>query len=213
MARPRKELQIEIEKAAVTATVGLLSTCAIDDISLGRIARQIGCSAPALYTHFSNKSALLRAVHDEGFRMMLDQKLKTAARHHSAPIDRLWDGGLAYLQFAFENPNLYRLMFDPPKETGMSGNPFETDTGARCLCVLVGAVEACQAAGYLPQAEAGKIAFLLWSTVHGAAMLTLLDRAPVAENEDPRDAAIASVDSLMRFLIATGAQPGSHANA
>ncbi|TNB47806.1 TetR/AcrR family transcriptional regulator [Martelella lutilitoris] len=213
MARPRKELQIEIEKAALAATVDLLSTCPVDDISLGRIAKQIGCSAPALYTHFSSKSALLRAVHDEGFKMMLEQKLTTAARHASDPVDRLWEGGLAYLQFAFENPNLYRLMFDPPKETGVSGNPFETDIGARCLTVLIGAVEACQAAGYLPQAEAGKFAFLLWSTVHGAAMLTLLDRAPVPEGEDPRDAAIAAVDALMRFLIATGPQTKPDANA
>ncbi|QQM31690.1 TetR/AcrR family transcriptional regulator [Martelella lutilitoris] len=213
MARPRKEQQIEIEKAAITATIDLLMTSAAEDISLARIAKEIGCSAPALYTHFASKNALLKAVHDAGFVMMLDQKLATAARHRSDPIARLWEGGLAYLQFAFENPNLYRLMFDPPKETGLSGSPFESDVGARCLGVLVQAVRACQAAGYLPEAEAGKTAFLLWSTVHGAAMLTLLDRAPVLADEDSRDAAISAVDSLMRFLISTGHQTPPAANA
>ena len=64
-------------------------------------------------------------------------------------------------------------MFSPPPLEGFPANPFAADPAGKCLAALRDAVGACQADGYLPDMEAGQVAFMLWSAVHGAAVLAL----------------------------------------
>lgn len=200
MARPRKDQQVDIPTRSVEETIRLLDTQDAATITLAGVAAAVGCRAPALYAYFANKDALLRAAHDEGFRLLLQHKLAVAARHADDPLERLRAGGLAYLAFAFEHPGLYRLMFAPPGIDGLSGNPFEADPGARCLAVLQSAIADCQATGCLPGADTTQMAFTLWSAVHGAASLLLQGRAPMSPDRDGRAAATGVVDGLMAFI-------------
>lgn len=200
MARPRKDLQIDIPNRAVGQMVRLLDEKEATAITLADVAAAVGCKAPALYAYFASKDALLRAAHDEGFRILLQEKLAVAARNAGDPFNRLREGGLAYLRFAFERPGLYRLMFSPPRAAGLSTDPFASDPGARCLAALHSAIDACQADGYLPGVDAMQMAFALWSSVHGAASLVLQGRAPVQQGQDPLVAATRVVDTLMSFI-------------
>ncbi|EKV29580.1 Transcriptional regulator, TetR family [Caenispirillum salinarum AK4] len=147
-------------------------------MTMARIAAAVGCSAPALYGHFRNRDALLRAVHDAGFEQLVRDKVAVAAQTAGDPIGRLREGGRAYVAFALDNPALYHLMFNPPPLPEFAGNPFEHDAGMASLLLLRRAVEAAQAAGYLPAEDADRVAFILWSTVHGAVSLMLQNRAP-----------------------------------
>lgn len=203
MVRPRKDQQIDIPARAVEETIRLLDEREASAITLADVAAAVGCRAPALYAYFANRDALLRAVHDEGFRVMLQEKLAVAARNADDAFNRLREGGLAYLRFAFQRPGLYRLMFAPPAAGGLSGSPFESDPGAQCLAVLYGAVVACQAEGYLPGMDSMQMAFVLWSSIHGAASLVLQGRAPLQAGQDPQTAAAATVDTLMSFIRST----------
>ena len=211
MARPRKDQQINIPVRAVEATIRLLDEREVGVITLADVAAEVGCRAPALYAYFANKEALLRAAHDEGFRILLQEKLAIATRHANDSFTRLRAGGLAYLRFALEHPGLYRLMFSPPDVAGLSGNPFASDPGAQCLAALRSAIVACQGDGYLPGADATQMAFNLWSAVHGAASLVLQGRAPVQAGQDPLVAATGTVDTLMSFIHRSRpSKPGSH---
>ena len=67
MPRPRKEQELDIARRAVDETIRLLAERGDLDVPLTAVAHAIGCTAPALYGYFRNKSALLRAVRDEGF--------------------------------------------------------------------------------------------------------------------------------------------------
>ncbi len=200
MARPRKDQQIDILARAVDASIRLLDERDAEVFTLADVAAAVGCRAPALYAYFSNKDALLRAAHDEGFRILLKEKLAVAARNASDPFNRLREGGLAYLRFAFEHPGLYRLMFSPVRTEGVPDDPFSSDPGAQCLDLLHSAILACQAEGYLPGADATQMAFTLWSAVHGAASLVLQRRAPLRSGLDPLDAAAGVVDVLMSSI-------------
>ena len=203
MARPRKDQQIDIRPVAIAQTMHLLDSRDAADITMSDVGDAVGCRAPALYAYFAGRDALLRAVHDEGFRLMLEEKIAVAARNADDAVERLRAGGLAYLRFAFERPGLYRLMFSPPPLEGLPANPFTADPAGKCLAMLRGAVEACQADGYLPDVEPGQVAFMLWSAVHGAAALALRGRAPLQAGHDPRAAAVATVETLMGFIYAT----------
>ncbi|WP_327371667.1 TetR/AcrR family transcriptional regulator [Streptomyces sp. NBC_01217] len=76
-------------------------------------AAQVG--APALYRHFGDKEGLLSAVVDHGFDKYLATKRQ---RGESAdPIEDLRNGWDSHVEFALQNPNLYRLMNSPAMRT------------------------------------------------------------------------------------------------
>lgn len=215
MARPRKDEQIDIPEAAVAAVIALLDSSDSGDaadVTLALVAERIGCRPPALYNHFVNRDDLLRRAHDEGFARLYAAKLAVAARTAGAPaLDRLRAGGLAYVRFALAHPGLYRLMFAPPPQADLEGNPFERDVGRRCLDFLTESIAACQREGHLVGLPAERIAFVLWSMVHGAASLILQDRAPLAAKArsaaaapmPAESAADVAVDTIMALMGAT----------
>jgi AcrR family transcriptional regulator len=202
MARPRKVDSPDIPNRAVAAALSLLAERDGPEFSLAEVARLVGCSAPALYNHFRHKNALLRAIHDAGFQRLYDDKLALAARSDALPLERLREGGHAYMAFALENPSLYRLMFSPPPTSGLEGDPLAHDLGRRCLELLTHVVSESQQAGALPGQDPGAIAFTLWSAVHGAASLILQDRTPES-TPSRREAARIPVETLMAFITAT----------
>ena len=131
MARPRKEQELDIARRAIDETIRLLSERGDLDVPLTAVAHAIGCTAPALYGHFRNKSALLRAVREEGFNRLYREKLAIFEQMRGNPFGYLRDGSYAYVRFALENPTLYRLMFTPPPRLGVSDDPWSSETGSQ----------------------------------------------------------------------------------
>ncbi|WP_405677084.1 TetR/AcrR family transcriptional regulator [Streptomyces sp. NBC_01511] len=86
---------------------GDVSTRAVCD------AAQVG--APALYRHFGDKEGLLSAVVDFGFDKYLETKRQGAPEDD--PIEDLRKGWDSHVEFALDNPNLYRLMYSPAMRT------------------------------------------------------------------------------------------------
>jgi len=77
-------------------------------VALRETARRVGVSATAAYRHFTSKDDLLASVAAEGFRDL------AAAMHGAARGPNLLTrAGLAYIEFADQNPGLFRLMFGP----------------------------------------------------------------------------------------------------
>lgn len=206
MVRPRKEEQIDIARQAIEATVTLLETREPSRITMADVAAAVGCRAPALYNHFRNKEALMRAVHDEGFRRLYAGKLAVAARTEGDALARLREGGRAYVAFALDNPALYRLMFSLTAEDGAPDNAFRTDVGADALGFLTESIQAVQREGYLAGRDPERFAFLLWSTVHGAAILALGGRTP-AGARDKAALLETVVDGVMDLVVATAEGP------
>lgn len=211
MARPRKAEAIDIPGRAVEATIRLIAERGDLEVPLVEVAHAVGCKAPALYGHFRNKAALLRAVHDEGFARLYRDKLAVAARTRGDAFERLRQGGHAYLRFALENPVLYRLMSAPPPALEIGENPLATDAGRRALDFLTDSVTACQRDGYLPGADPARYAFTFWAAVHGAALLILQERGPQARRRS--QAAADLVESVMALVAATRPRPARRAGA
>ena len=206
MARPRKTEEFDIPAAAIEAAISLLSEEAAQSVTIKRIAQRIGCSGPALYRYFASKDVLLKAVHDAGFERLYQTKLDLLKGHRGPALDRLRAGGMAYLSFALDNPALYRLMFMPPKIAGLADNPFSGDIGMKSLDYLVSSIRACQAEGAIPPVDPSDLAFTLWSSVHGTAMLLIENRAPVA-GEAREPVAERTVDMIIGLL---SGRPGAN---
>ena len=80
-------------------------------LSLRAVAREAGVSPAAPYHHFKDKSELLDAVAEQGWRML--SEFLAACQPGEGPLpDRMAEVGLSYVRFAREHPALYRLMYD-----------------------------------------------------------------------------------------------------
>lgn len=200
MARPHKSQALDIPRRAVDVTIELLSEKDALTITLAEVAAKIGCRAPALYNHFRNRNALFRAVHDEGFLRLYADKRDVQERNEGDVLSRLRDGGHAYLEFAYTNPALYRLMFFPPRIEEIDAQPFASDPARKALEFLRDGIVESQRLGYLPGRDPDEVAFTLWSTVHGAALLSTQDSS-IASRQKHQELAKATVNTIMALIV------------
>src|SRR4051812_36803257 len=70
-------------------------------LSLRDLARRAGVSHNAPYRHFRDRDSLLAAIATEGFRQLGDALRGRAGK----------EMGAAYVRFALEHPQQFRLMF------------------------------------------------------------------------------------------------------
>lgn len=107
--------------------LALLESTQQGDLSLRELARLVGVSANAAYRHFANKDALLSALAAEGFRRLKDVQIQAAMTTPADLREGLHRAGRAYVQFAQDNPSLFRLMFggllaaNPSEELAQAG--------------------------------------------------------------------------------------------
>lgn len=146
-----------------------------ESVALRALARKLGVTAPALYDHFDSKDALLRSVAEDGFLALIDAIEVDGER----AIDRIRQRALAYIGFASENAELFRLMFlfrpaavelvnedgqAIDNELGVATEAFER--GSADLVVAI-------ADGHMVERDTTELAMLMWSATHGIAMLAL----------------------------------------
>jgi len=169
MARPRKQDARDLRLLAIDAAISLLTERESPELSMAEVARMIGCSAPALYAHFADKEDLLDTVRQTVLERQTAGKKRRYERPTKSALETLADGGHAYLDDAARAPAIYRLIYcRTPKSEGA------IETVSRpALTALARGVAACQAEGYATEHSPEDMARLLWSMVHGAALLAL----------------------------------------
>ena len=122
---PRR-VRRDLERSEVVAAArAVIEKRGLEALSLRGVATRLGVSAPALYTHVDDKQDLLRAVSEAEFARMLD---RFEAIDDADPIDRIRARSRAYLDYARENPELFRAMFHfQPVDYLIECNPFSTN--------------------------------------------------------------------------------------
>ncbi len=84
-----------------------------EDLSLRALARAIGVSQTAPYRHFSDKSELLAAMATRGYRELLAALRRAGDAAGDCPQQQLMAFAHAYVDYAANNPQLFKLMFGP----------------------------------------------------------------------------------------------------
>jgi AcrR family transcriptional regulator len=82
-----------------------------DALTQRAVAAAVGVKAPSLYKRFEDKAALLAAVRLEALAE-LEARLRAAAQGQ-APAPAFMRMANAFRAFAYECPDIYRLIFDP----------------------------------------------------------------------------------------------------
>lgn len=155
------------------AARALLDEGSAGSVTLRAIARHAGVSAPAIYAHFANRDEIMQAIVAEAFDE-LEEALRVDDRLD--PVAQLWQVCDAYLLFARERPQRYRLMF------GGVWNAAEAQLGADHLVelgqlgrgpmlIIADVIRRCSETGALESASPQDDAATLWVALHGLAEL------------------------------------------
>lgn len=161
----------EVRARLVEAAAELLAGEGPAALSTRRLAREVGTSTMAVYTHFGGLPELVRAVVREGFAR-LGQHLD-AVPETDDPLADLAALGEAYRANALANPHLYAVMFGSASLGGYRLHDDELDEGRYTFDVLVAATKRTIDAGIFRTGDPQDVAAQLWAATHGFVMLEL----------------------------------------
>jgi AcrR family transcriptional regulator len=180
----RKEREkVEMKRQILDAARRLFLEQGFEKTSIRNIAEVIEYSAGTIYLYFKDKNEILFALHVEAFGA-LTQAMQAGIISKTDPFERLVALGKYYLKYAFENPELYDLMFvmTAPIETLECREEIWCD-GERAFDTLKFVVEDCMKAGYFAGEDSESISVMMWSLVHGLATLHLRRRTMIFPEE------------------------------
>ncbi len=194
----------DLRHSLIDAAQLMITESGVENFSLRKAALAVGVSQAALYRHFSGKEELLAAVAKVAF-LNVSKRLQKAYEHAQEEVIRervnretedhtngekdlarsvvqakqtLKAVGLAYVVFASEHPNLYRLMFDASL-SNKQRYPELTDARRQALKWAAKAVTSIFEQqqpfvdGHLENTK-----FLLQSSIHGVASFVIEGLAP-----------------------------------
>ena len=181
MPRPAytQDKRAAIEERIRNTALELFGRDGYRSVSLRAIARAMGWSAPALYRYYDNKEALLAAIRAEGFRN-IGGRLAAARAGAESPVHAARASMLAYLEFACEEPELFRLAYELhqgeiaeyPEVVKERGIAFAQAEGlARDVLTETGVA-----------GDPNLLAHLMWISVHGLAALALAHQLDMGQD-------------------------------
>lgn len=175
MPRPRRS-DSEIEAARdqiLDAALDLFAEAGWQGFSMRKLGARLGIAAKTVYNYFDSQDELYLGLLTRGFRS-LSQALTEAVEARTDPFERLDALIDAYVAFAFDNANLYALMFTlhVPKYEDYVGTPseetalVELETALENQRLTAATIAAC-ASGPLSDDDLRFITIRLWSQLHG----------------------------------------------
>jgi AcrR family transcriptional regulator len=151
------------------ATELLLETGHAKAVSIRSVAQRVGVTPPSIYLHFADKDALLDAVCARYFES-LDEEMQRAAVGCTSTLDVLRAQGLAYVRFALQTPELYRIA---TMGEGRPGSDVDVTLASSAFLHMRAGVQAMMDEGLYAQGDATLVALELWSAAHGVAALLI----------------------------------------
>jgi AcrR family transcriptional regulator len=137
----------------------------------------VGVVPNAAYRHFADRDALLAAVCAAGMAELAARMAAGVARVHgkyanaAAAHRRLRAIGVAYLQFARDEPGLFATAFSVPQRHAYGPRADATGQDGTPLGQLRTVLDELVDAGVLDRKRRDGIEYPVWSAVHGLAVL------------------------------------------
>jgi AcrR family transcriptional regulator len=169
-----------LSEALLEAGLELARAGGPDAVVLREASRRAGVSHNAVYRHFADRDALLRAVCLECMRALARlmeariAEVDRAGAELSVARGRLAATGSAYLEFALAEPGWFRTAFAvPPKLGYFEEGDMGGEQGLGPLGLLGAQLDGLVAAGGLAPERRPNAEIAAWAAVHGLAMLLI----------------------------------------
>lgn len=177
--REKEEMRQRIMNAART----LFLEQGFEKTSIRNIADVIEYSPATIYLYYADKNELFFALHQEAFQKLIGEFESIISITN--PFERLVEMGHHYMKYAFENPELYNLMFlmTSPIEN-LEGREQIWEDGHIAFGMLKQVVAECIQKGYFKTNDVEAISMMIWAMVHGLTTLHLRKRTLMFPEEE-----------------------------
>jgi AcrR family transcriptional regulator len=177
----------------------------VDGITLRGLAADLSCSRTTPYRYFKNKADILAALRQREFGRIADT-LEAALRQEPDPSKQLEALFCAYLHFAIEHPDAYRVMYTVDQPDSAEYGELQAEI-VRSGEPIRSVVNASVASGTM-LGDPVNICYVLWAGLHGLISLHLAHL--LGDKREIAELTTVMVRSLVR---AVSAQPGTAAAA
>jgi AcrR family transcriptional regulator len=139
-------------------------------LSMRKLAKEVGVTAPALYRYYDGREAVLADLVRQAHRVFLDYLRR--GLEAPTPFERFKRAGDGYLDFALEHPRWYAIMFSGPERLGMDAIPCDIESmGCAIHQFWNDRVSECMRAGILEEGSSEDVGLTLWAHAHGLLQL------------------------------------------
>jgi AcrR family transcriptional regulator len=168
--------------------------------TIRKIADEVGVSSTALYMHFADKDQILLEICTGAMAELLACNRQISAM----PVDAVTRVRMmleAYITFALQHPNAYRLVFSgSPGMDTLRQQHATMQLGTECLDRFASVVREVAAQGRLRTGDPRTVHQVLWAACHG--MVTLMLTKPDFDWASPQELTDVMLDGLFHGLIA-----------
>jgi AcrR family transcriptional regulator len=174
----------DLRNALIRAGQELLAQEGIASLDLRKVARAAGVSHAAPYRHFADKQALLAAIAEDGF-YQLAEGMDAAIGQGSTPtaVDQLDRLAHAYVRFALDHPAHMREMFSG-LTVERAAYPQLHAAAKQAFQRVVQVVERWQAQHQIGPGAPANLSMVVWTQIHGIAMLLIEDQLPGVKGDE-----------------------------
>lgn len=174
MASEAKYHHGNLKQALIDSALDIIHHQGLESLSLRKLAASIGVNQTALYSHFKNKNELLIELTRRGYVDLANRMKKLADQN--LPSDAvLLELAHSYIEFAQNDPEIFKLMFSPSFSLLHQDNPELWTTSEQSFQIFEQIIEK-----YLHEKGSSsslKLASLAaWSFMHGFCHLIIGDR-------------------------------------
>ena len=145
----------------------------VDKLTLKILSDATGTSRSAIYKHFTNKDALLETIIEKGFDRFDEATTPYLNSKEYSLVDKFYNTGKLYIEFAKNNPNLYRLLFGKKYAHIREELLSIKDEDCSGFAALKRTVEEAQKEGMLKKEDSYKQAIIIWASMHGLSSLII----------------------------------------
>ena len=163
----------DLASALMDAAIKRIAQEGVDKLSLRAVARDLGVSQTAPYRHFNDKSHLLNVLAQQGFERLAQTSQDAADQYEGQTLPAIMALGMAYIQFAQQHPEHYRLMFGSKTYHECHDDHALHKSSLSSFSVVLEQASLGVARGDLIQQDPMLLARSCWAKVHGISMLLI----------------------------------------
>jgi len=172
-----------LKEELLQTALEMIDTDGLDSITLRDLTQRLGTSRTAVYRHFESKEALILGVIEKGYERLNLLFTPIFEDRTQSVAERFESMGRAYLDFALEHPNLYRLLFgERYRKEREEICDYKDETQATGLYALIGLLLEAQEEGIIAKVNPIVQAAMVWASIHGLASLLIDGHLMMSDN-------------------------------
>lgn len=161
-------------ESLIEESLGVLEESGPEALNARMLAKRIGASTMAVYTHFDGMPGLYEALVRESYVRFGDHLSRRDDTDD--PVADLLASGLAYREYALTYPQRYRMMFgmiSPSialplgRDVTVDGNPADLSEINSVFAHIPAFVRRCMEAGAIDEGDPVAVAAQIWTMMHG----------------------------------------------